>query len=378
MLAIRKIWLYLVTLLAVLALTACGQIDDDLSDCPPPEPVIPEKEYELNYEMKLVTNLTTELQTQLNAIAELEVSGALASHLSNVFRGYAHDVDLSFFDTELDSLRLHHEAHIMNDNESCYTLHLPKREYMHLASANIVDNSQVLLNSDERCHYMSLQQVQGDTINSHETGLFTARSYMNVLEGVDQTFNVKLYMANAAAALVVDTAGVKYKSFYSYARGFATDFQMADSAYVYPDKPLYVRAIELALSDTITQVCFCSVNFPSRNPDGWWMREKTDSISVKSLGKTPQGFAVTRAEGEIVPEGEPSGDPLWEYITYVTLEDGSVTKTTLTIAEPLLAGELKVIKGVMDTKGEVHPVDQSVGCSVTLDWTPGMNIDTEL
>ena len=361
---LRKIGLY-ISVVAAFMLSACGQIDDDLSDCPPPEPVNPEEHYELNYELKLVTNMTTELQTQLNTVTDVEVSDALQHHLQGVFRSYAHDVDLSFFDTQLDSVRLHHESHIMNDNQSSYTLYLPMREYMHLASANIVDNTIVSLQNDERCHDAHLTQVVADTINSHETGIFTARAYMNVLEGVDQTFNVKLYMANAAAALVVDTTGVKYKSFRAYARGFATDFQMADSVYTFAENSPYVRASELALSDTLSQVGFCTVNFPSRNPNGWWIKEKEE-------------VAVTRAEGEIIPEGESDGEPLWEYIAFVTLEDGSVTKTTLTITEPLLAGEFKIIKGRMDDKGVVQPTDMKVGVSVVLDWNQGLDYETEL
>lgn len=357
----------------MMALSACGQINDDLSDC---EPVKPEEEYELNYELKLVTNMTTELQTQLNTVTEMEISDALQHQLQGVFRDFAHDVDLSFFDTELDSVRLHHENHIMNDNESSYTLYLPMREYMHLASANIINNSMVSLLDDERCHNVRLSQMVADTINSHETGIFTARSYMNVLEGVDQTFNVKLYMANAAAALVVDTTEVKYKSFRTYVRGLATDFLLSDSTYVFVENSPYVRANELALSDSLNQVGFCMVGFPSPNPNGWWIREKTESIA--KVAKYPKGLTVTRAEGEIIPEGGSDGEPLWEYIAYVTLEDGSVTRTILSITEPLLAGELKIIKARMSPKGIVEPTDVKVGVSVTLDWNQGGEFVTEL
>ena len=361
-----------------LVLAACGQIDDDLSDCE----VTPTEEYELDYELKLVTNMTTELKTQLNTITDVEISDALKANLSGVFRDYAHDVDLSFFDTQLDSLRLHHESHIMDDTESSYTLNIPMREYLHLASANIIGNSVVSLRADERCHKAHLFQVEADTINSHETGLFTARAFMKVLENVDQTFNVKLYMTNAASSLVVDTTGVKCKNFRAYARGFATDFMMADSAYVYSENSPYVRAEELPVSGDFHQVGFCAVSFPSRNPNGWWIREKTDNtaddseVSVVRQGK----YAFTRAEGEIIPEGDydENDETLWEYVVLVTLEDGSITKTTLEIKEPLLAGELKVIKGRMDTNGAVRPTDMNVGVSVTLNWDQGMEFETEL
>ena len=376
----RKIWLSFFSALTVVTMAGCGQINDDLSDCLP-EPDDDKEEFELNYELKLVTNMTTELQTQLNTVTDVEVSDALKNHLQGVFRDYAHDVDLSFFDTESDSLRLHHENHIMNDNESSYTLYLPMREYMHLASANILNNSIVSLQDNDKCHHVLLSQAEGDTINSHETGIFTARSYMNVLEGVDQTFNVKLFMANAAAALVVDTTGVKYKNFRAYTRGFATDFQIADSAYIFAEHSPYVRATELALSDTISQVGFCTVSFPSRNPNGWWVKENTDSVEAVSITTGKGNLAVTRAEGQIIPEGEIDEDsePLWEYVAYVTLEDGSVTVTRLTLREPLLSGELKIIKARMDSKGIVKPQGANVGVSITLDWNEGVDYgETEL
>ncbi len=372
----RKIWI-LIELLMVFAFSSCNTIDDDLSNCPP-EPS-PTEDFELNYELKLVTNMTTELQTQLNTVTEVEISDALKQHLTGVFRSFAHDVDLSFYDVAVDSLRLHHESHIMDDHQSSYTLNLPMREYMHLASANIVDNSLVSMQLDDYCHTARLSQAEADSIASHETGIFTARAYMDVLDNVDQTFDVKLFMSNAAAALVVDTTGVKYKSFRAYAHGFATGFQVADSIYTYEDHSPYVRANQVALSDSLNQVAYCTVNFPSRNPKGWWMREKTDSLSaVAHVSKTPSGFAITRGEGEIIPEGDSDGETLWEYIVYVTLEDGSITKTTLEMKEPLLAGAMKIIKGRMDTKGIVQPTDAKVGMSVTLDWQSGMGFEEEL
>lgn len=368
----------------VLALVACGQIDDDLSDCPPPgppTPIDPEEELDLNYELKLVTNMTTELKTQLNTVSEVEVSNALKDYLKGVFRDFAHDVDLSFYDVGLDSVRLHHESHIMNDSASSYTLNLPMREYMHLASANIIDNSLVSLLDDDRCHAARLSQLEGDTINSHETGVFSARANMDVLGDISQTFNVKLYMANAAAALVVDTTDVKIKGIRAYTRGFATDFHMADSAYVYSEQSPFVRASQMILSDTINQIAYCTVNFPSRNPNGWEIREKNDSKSgAAEVGMRFGRTAITRAEGEIIPSGtiDENSETLWEYIVFVTLEDGSITKTTLEMKEPLLAGEMKIVKGRMDTKGIVQPTDMKVGVSVMLNWNEGMEYNQEL
>ena len=117
----------------LLTLLACSSIDEDLSDCG--------SDYELNYELRLVTNMTTELQTQLTTQTDVNIAQALRTHLQNIFTDFAHDVDLSFYDTQGDSLRLHHDEHIMDANQASYTLYLPMRQYMHLAAANVVNNN---------------------------------------------------------------------------------------------------------------------------------------------------------------------------------------------------------------------------------------------
>ena len=104
-------WKYGFVALVTAALTGCSLVDENLSDC--------ETDYHIDYELRLVTNMTTELQTQLSTQVELTpVATALQNHLRGVFTDYAHDVDLSFYDVKEDSLRLHHETHIMNANQS--------------------------------------------------------------------------------------------------------------------------------------------------------------------------------------------------------------------------------------------------------------------
>ena len=45
---------------------------------------------------------------------------------------------------------------------------------MHLALANIDDNSVIKQENADNCHMSSLHQVASDTIESQNTGLFTA------------------------------------------------------------------------------------------------------------------------------------------------------------------------------------------------------------
>lgn len=336
----RTIAKLMVTVLTALSLSACSVIDDDLSDCREGE------NFEMDYQLKLVTNMTTELKTQLTTITEMSVASALETHLKDIFSDFAHDVDLSFYDTDEEQERLEHVQDIINANQTSYTLTLPMRMYMHLAVANIKNNPVVALQDDEKSNTSKLQQADGETITSHTTGLFTARLPMEVLEGVDQTFNVRLYMANSAAALVVDPHGVDYRDMKVYVTGFANSFCINDSVYSYPDKPVLVKADRVDAGNDL--LCFCSVNFPSR-----------DAAPAK---------APRRAADE----------SLWQCKVYVTKTDGSVTETLFDIAEPLKAGDLRVIKCQLNDDGSVTPTGSVVGVSITLNWNDGGNYNSEL
>ena len=336
----------MVFLLSALWLTAgCSTIDDDLSDC--------NNNFEMNYELRLVTNMTTELKTQLTTMTELSVANALMVHLKDIFTDFAHDVDLSFYDTEGTLNRLQHDQHIMDANQSSYTLTLPMRKYMHLAIANITDNDVVSLMGDEYSPSSMLQQAKGqvtdgiEILPSHTTGLFTARQSMEVLSGVDQTFNVHLYMANCAATLVLDTKGQPYSDLKVYATGFADAFYIRDSTYIFTDTSPLVKAERVATDNDM--LCFCSVNFPSR-----------DAIP-----------AATKSRAEEEPT-------LWQFKVYLTKTDGSVTETVLDIDEPLKAGDLKIIKGELDDDGAVRPYNSTVGVSVTLNWNSAGDYVTPL
>lgn len=335
-------------LLITTCFSACCSIDDDLSDCGEPE-----KDLKLEYQLRLVTNMTTELETQLTTITETKVAGALRTHLENIFSDFAHDVDLSFYDTEGKMERLQHDQHIMDANQSSYTLTLPMRRYMHLAVANIVDNAVVGLVNDQQGVTSMLEQTSPAISNgngilpSHTTGLFTARQPMEVLEGVNQTFHVRLYMANSAAALVINPKGLDYTDLKVYTTGFANEFLIKDSTYVYENTSTMILAQPVDSGNDL--LCFCSVNFPSR-----------DAVQ-----------ASTRSRAE-------TGATLWQFKVYLTKQDGSITETVLNIEEPLKAGDLKIIKGEFDGDGAVRPYDSTVGVSVTLDWNKGGSYNPEL
>lgn len=331
----------------ILLFGGCGMIDEDQSDCG--------KEAKINYELQLITNMSIEMETQLDPKVDKDVVDALKDHLKNIFTDYAHDVDLSFYDTKDDSVRLHHDRHIMDASQQSYIFYLPMREYQHLAAANLVDNSQVSLVDDERCHPSKLLQQQTDTVASHTTGLFTARLPMDVKENEDQTFNVKLYMANCAAALVIDNQGYDTEGMRVVTSGFATGFNINDSTYSFDGNASLVKADQVNVKND-RQVCFCSVNFPSREPE-----------STRTVIETETPFIA-----------QPGEHTLWEFRVYVSRPDlaktragGSITETVLRLNIPLRAGELKIIKGRLNADGQIVPDTPEVGVSVTLDWKPG-------
>jgi hypothetical protein len=154
-------------------------------------------------------------------------------------------------------------------------------------------------------------------------------------------------MANSAAALVLDTKGQAFSDIKVYATGFANTFYVRDSTYVYSETPPLVIADRVATDSKL--LCFCSVNFPSRD---------AMPASVK-----------TRAQGDA---------SLWQFKVYLTKPDGTITETILDIDEPLKAGDLKIIKGELDDEGAVRPYNSTVGVSVTLNWNDAGNYDTPL
>ena len=318
-------------LVLTLLLSGCSSIDEDLLDCG--------SEYEMEYKLCLETDINTELQSQLDQQTDGQVADALYNHLKNIFSDVAYDIDLSFYDTGKEGTLLQNKELEMGSNERSYTLFLPVHEYRHAAIANLVDNHQVVKEGEEQSHTLALLQERPDTVDSHESGLFTGRADMDVKENQNQSFQVDLYMANSAAVLIIDQCGIEVKDIKVFTTGFATGFNVNDSTYTFAKTPPIVRTTSV---DTGTdQLCFCSVNFPSRD----------------------------KADGD---------EPLWQFIVYVTLADGSVTQSVLNISEPLKAGDLKVVKAQLQEDGSLQPVSAEVGVSVTLDWKQGGSYETDI
>lgn len=345
-------------LLMLVALASCSVIDEDLSNCQE------EPQAKLHYELDLVTNINTELQTELTTQTDIQLAGEIREKLSKIFSDYAHDVDLSFYDTQDDSILLQKDEHIMNANQASYTLNLPMREYMHLAAANVVDNDLVSVENDNYCHRSQLLQVIRDTIDSHTTGIFTARQPMEVRDDVSQRFDVHLYMANCAAALVIDPReretldGIRV-----YSSGFATGFNICDSAYQYDRYAPIVRTMPVTLENQ-TEGAFVSVTFPSKQPS---------NVATRNVIETEEPFIA-----------EPGDEVLWEFRVYVPYQEKSatrgddeihITETIIGVKEPLYPGQLKILKGWIGANGTIVSDEKEVTTSVTLDWKEGLVIE---
>lgn len=344
-------------LVSLLFASACAMIDEDQSDCG--------DSYRIGYELRLVTNMSTKLQTELNLTSDVYVATELRSYLRDIFTDKAHDIDLSFYDVDTEQHRLYHWSDTIDANQTSYTLHLPMREYMHLCAANLEDNPLVTLDNDEYCNSAKLLQrplntraAAVDTIRPHTTGLFTARQAMDVLEGIDQSFDVHLYMANCATALVLDTAGSDLRDIKVLTTGFATSFSLRDSTYQFTDSVVVVN--DLLPYEQGSKLCFASVNFPSRDnrePD------------TKSIIEVTEPFIA-----------ESSREALWTMFVRATLADHTVTETVLSMNKPLRAGQLEIIKAFVRSDGAVVPTGSAseVGATVTLDWKEGGGHDIEL
>lgn len=337
----KSVAIAVISILAMCILHGC-RINEDLSVC--------FNKFRITYVVKLVTNMTTELRNVLNQEADEPVARALYDHLKDIFTDHAHDVNLSFFLTEADSVLKHHEEHIINTNQESFTIELPVEKYMHLSLANIKEQKAVDNVNGTLCHKAALSQHDGSQLpQCHNTGLFTARLPMDVLEGQDQEFFVNLYMANSAVALVVDSLGSHAKDMKVFLDGMADGFLIADSTYTFNSNTL-VPASEVSVPGG-HQSCYVGVCFPSRDT-------ATRTISADGTSSSADGS-------------------IWSIKAYVQTADGKTTENILYVRDPLQAGCLKIIKVKLQPNGSFLTVDLNVGLSVTLDWKEGIIFEPE-
>ena len=317
---------------SVIAQTSCSSIDEDLSDCG--------KDVDLIYRMQLITNMHQEIDSVLNEPQDQPVANLLRQTMSLYFNDRGHDLDLSFYNA-LDGSRLVQlDRDMRGATEASYTIYLEQADYRHTAVANLLQNGVAAWTASDMLQRAALVNTAADTIDSHATGIFTGRHSLNVADD-DQKLSglINLYMANDAAAVVIDTTGVDVKGIKAFIQGLATDFSPADSLYSFKRRQT-IRTQQLLVNEGC-EVCYYGMGFPS--------------------SETP-----TRAD---------EAPYYWRMLVYVTLPDGSITENTLTVSRPLRAGMLKIIKLRLKENGEVTSVDAEVGVGVELNWKDGPHFE---
>ncbi len=332
--------------------TGCDfmRITEDLSDCG--------TLFSVKYNVTLRTNLTTQVQTVLRSRFENEVADLLEDSLKNIFREYAHDVDLSFYPSEERSF---HDNHIMDAGQATYSLELPVDNYRHLALANLFDEEQVDITQSQWLQRSYLSQIVSDTIHGHKTGLFSARQDMNILGNVDQEFDVTLYMVNCASILVIRTdsvgysQGVAYRDCQVYSSDFADGFLVNDSTFTHHTNPT-VRDLRVT-NPPVKREIYYAVTFPSCDTP-----------------EEAQTLPDTRADDS--QTGSTDEDRIWRKYVYVTLPNGDVTRTIINVKQPLQAGQVMIIYAYMRPDGSVYSPNVEVATSVSLKWKDGLDIET--
>jgi len=322
--------------------TGCSLIDDDLSVCDTGDStiIIKNVEYQLEYEMKLVTEMHVTVDEKLTSEIEKTIGDTLKRWLEPLFSGKAHDLDMNFYSMDGTDELKHQRHEIVDANQKSFTLYIPREDYMHLAVVNTAGNNSIRLMGAEHAASMRIKQVEGDTIDSHPTAVYTARLPMSMTEDENLTFSVHLYMVNAAVALVINESKLTSPKMTVLMKGSASGFSVRDSIYAFNTHSL-VRAKK------VTDQCFAVVTMPS------------DSAKV-----APSATIAKRKTNE--------NPAVWQLIVHVTLPDGKITETVLSADYALKAGTLEIIKVQLNEDGSITPVQSPhVGATVTLDWKEG-------
>lgn len=337
----KRLWVLYIPLL----FTACSLIDDNLATCG--------EDLVIDYQLQLNTELSMQLQTELMTETEEPVRKALSGWLSPIFAEIAKDVDLRFFTIQSDEIR-HHIQEEINDQRISYTFQLPKEDYIHLGIANLEDNNHLRLEGSNHSETMELSLGQHSELSSLNTGVFTARKHMSIGDS-SESFNVHLYMATCAVALVIDTTTCdSMTSMVAAMVGSATRFSVRDSVYHY---------------DHMQTTRFENVHIPPRKRIT--TQQDSASLDIKDTYICLAASSFPTAD-----------DKSWQVSARTSLGENRHTNTILTIREPVQAGTLRILRLHVDEKGALEPdesiSDQEIGISITLDWQEGGDHEIEL
>ncbi|MBR5735248.1 MAG: hypothetical protein IKX60_00425 [Bacteroidales bacterium] len=357
---------------------SCSLIDENLVDCP--EDII------VDYHVRLITNKEQEMDLKLGTDKDLPLRQALEDYLRDIFVETARDANLSFYTRPADERALN-ATDVWNSNGRTYELQLQSGDYVNLVAANLEGNGVVSYVGDETSAGASFNQNAKDIVASHKTGLYTARSAMRILDRTEyQHFDVDLYMANDAGGIVLNVDSCYFSNIRCEIEGLADGFNILDSTYTYNAHTL----VKTDLVDAQPYVDKLSkTGGPARTglyTQHMWERWERTPVIMCGVGFSSRNMTEKFIDGMTV---------YWILHLYVTLESGSVTHSTIYVAEPLPAGNLKIIVGWLLGNGSFSPdpptpgpgplppeppIEEKViaGVDVELDWNPGPEFNPSL
>ena len=331
MLNMKRYALVILTLLY----TSCSLIDDDLSVCG--------VDCYVTYDMRMQVNIEAVIEAELASVDDAPIAVALGKWLEPVFSGFAHDLNMLFYDQDKDHLQ-HAMQKIVDSKSASYTVYVPRGNYFHVAMVNSADNVNVSVEDTAYVSYVSLIQHAQDTLPSYNTTIYTGRTPILLTDSSTQSHHVNLYMTTCAVALIVEP-DEQVQDMQVLVSGSASGFRIQDSVYT------YTRAALIRM-DKVSEQCYAAVTLPSRD--------------------APSGSTPARRQAQDAAK-------LWQLRAYSTLSDGSVTETLIDMHSPLEAGTLQLIRVRQAEDGSLQPmqnIDASV--NVTLDWNDGGSHDIDL
>ena len=321
------------------AVSGCRLIDEALVDCL--------EEVTVTYRLHLITQKDQEMDDKLGTDKDLPLRMALEDYLADIFVERALDADLNFYSLPADS-RVLQARDDWNAAERTCGLEFPAGDYSNLAAANLSGNGVVSLTGSEAGATAYFDQNAEDVVESHKTGLFTGRApMMRILERTaGQHFDVDLYMANDAGGLVLNVDSCDVRGIRCQIEGLADGFNLQDSTYTYDAHTL----VECDLVDAQPYVAPLGGQGGSARP-AWVWDEKWDLWKKTPVILCGVGFSSRAASDKLVAD-----QPVyWVLHLYVTIGDGTTTKSTIYAGDRLPAAHLKLIKGWLLGDGSFTP-----------------------
>ena len=359
---------------------ACTLIDERTKDCP--------EEMTLSCTVSLISNKDEEMNDKLGTLHDLPLRAALEDYLSDVFVTNTHDVEMLFYDQRRRGKMTFRQTEVMDAEQKVFSLRVPSSDYRVAGVSNLSAVPMLSLENEDDGYALSLVQKPG-LVPSHPAAVYAARKRILVRDKEEQQHDIQFFMANAAAALALNCDSCEVRNIRVTFSGLADTFKILDSTYTFDqhaemeadviDASPYVKDYENSDEEserflydifwerwTKLPLMVCAVSFPSPN------------VGSAVIGTYPI---------------------IWTINLYLTLADGSVTRSEIYIGKPLERGQLMIVKGWVTADGSFmatppHPpyipgpdfpeppepsADSTVvGVNVVLNWTEGMNQTPDL